>query len=487
MALADLPDGFVTFTRDEIEKRYKRDYLLRNPEADVVSGQPDLDAKLAADLVLPFYFDAELIADGINEDAARGPRLDLVGARIGRSRGAASGATGYVAVAASAGGGTMQTGDEIENTHTRKKYEAVETKHVDDGEHIKIRAKSKGPETDVEPGAVLRWTSPRPGIGQNATVVEQSDGRGLTGGAEAEGDPRYLDGIREDKQNPANGDNDAELAKVIRKTPDVPVEQVFTYPGIYAGGSSGFTFTVLAPALGASRLPTDLQVQAAWEWIVAQMPGDNSYFPLVPTSQALVLAFAVTWAQGGWADVGPWPAAYADAMVISSASSAAAFIVSGSGTAPVVGNTVGIWDRNTYTLRRKTIATVTGTGPWTITCTTANGASDTSYTPQAGQRLSPWSDNLPAVPAPVLAYMATLGPGELFDPTGIPSEEGRRRLRSPAPPKEWPHDTDGELTVNVQALAEVKSATALAGVGTAVTNSLPPKLLELSDLALYVS
>ncbi len=485
MALADLPNDFVTFSRDQIVERYKRDYLLRNPEADVVSGQPDLDANLAADLVTPTYYDARLIADGINEDAATGPRLDLVGNRIGLPRPAATGASGYVAVSASAGGGTIQKGDELENPQTKKKYEAAETRHRNSGEHIRVRAKSKGPETDVAPGIVLRWTSPRPGIGQNATVVEQSDGRGLSGGAEAQNDERYRATIRERRANPIGGDNTTELSAVIRSTPDVPVEQTFIYPGVYGPGTTAFTFTVLAPRVGSSRLPTDAQVIAALDWVRSQMPGDHQYFPLVPTANALVLALELSWATGGWADAVAWPDAYSRNVKVDSASSPTSFVLSGTGTAPVAGQTVGFWDRNNLVFQRKRFASVTGGGPWTIVCETTNGASDTTYTPQVNQRCSPWSDNLQAVHAPVLAYLATLGVGELFSPSSMPSEEGRGRLREPKNPKAWPYATSSKILVDVAAIDQVQDADAAAGVGSAVTPSLPPKMHELSDLAVY--
>jgi uncharacterized phage protein gp47/JayE len=484
LSLADLPGEFITFTRDELVERYKRDYLLRNPAADVVSGQPDLDAKLAADLVLPVYTDAKLIADGINEDAATGPRLDLVGNRKGVPRGAAAGANGYVAT--TGGVGTIQEFDELENPQTKKKYEAAETRTVDAGSHIRVRAKSKGPETDVAAGAVLRWTSPRPGVGQNATVVEQTGGRGLSGGAEAQNDARYLDSIRERSQNPIGGDNDAEVVAVIRKTPDVPVEQVFTYPAAEGSGTNAFTFTVLAPSLGASRLPTDAQVTAALEWLESQMPGDHNQFPMVPTSVALVLAFEVSWATGGWAQSTPWPEAYSDNVAVASATSPTSFVLSGSGDSPVVGQVVAFWDRTTRKFQRKQFATVTGfASPWTVTCTVENAASDTTYTPAVGQRPSPWSDKLAAVPKPVLEYMAKIGPGEMFATNEIPNEEGRRRIREPRAPKAWPFAITNKVTTDLAGIPEVGDATALAGVGTTVSPGYPPRMLELSDLALY--
>lgn len=484
MGLLDLPDGWTSPTRDELIDRYKRDVALLNPEADVTTGQVDMDARLMADIAAPLYSDAALIAEGINEDEATGERLDRAGDRIGLKRGQATGASGYVAVEAAAGGAFVLTGTELQNKQTKLRYEFAETKRVSDGDHVRVRARDTGPNTDVPPGTVLAVTNPPPGLGQLVTVVEQSDGRGLTGGAEKQGDPRYLETIRDRKQNPIGGDNDAEIADVLRRTPDVPVEQVFTYPGAYAGGSTAFTFSVLAPKLGASRLPTDAQLQAAWEWLNAQMPGHSSYFPITPVRQDLVLAFAVTWATGGWQDATPWPAAYANGVVISAAAGPLNFTVSGGSVAPVAGNTLAVWDTAVYTLRRKTVLSVTGSGPWTIVCDTANGASDTTYTPAVGQRVSPWADNLLAVPAPVLSYLATIGPGELFDTSGALAE-GRRRKRFPPAPKFWPFTTSSKVTTDLAALPQVGDATAKTGIGVTVAPALPMKFLELSDLALY--
>lgn len=489
MAIADLPEGFVTFQRDEITTKILRDIKLRNPDADITSGQPVLDAALLADALLPVYSDAKLVADGINEDEATGARLDRVGERIGVPRGEAAGASGYVAVTAASGGGTIQQGDELENPHTRLRYEAALTLHRLDGEHIRVRAKSTGPGTDLGPGVVLRWTAPRPGIGANVTVVEQSGGRGLTGGADVESDPQYLERIRDRKRNPVAGDNDAEIVKVLLECPDLAIEQVFTYPAYLGSGTHAWTFTVLASELGASRIPSTTQLQAALAWLIAQMPGDHNYFPLdiVATDRDFVLSIRWSETAAGWLDNHPFPAA--SGVTISAATDALTFSVSGGSVAPVVGQTIAVWDKPKRAWRKKRIATVTGSGPWVLTCTTANGASDSSYTPVVGQLVSPWSESLPILVKPTLEHFASLGPGELYATVNpyeeTRPEEGRRRRREPRNPSAWPSRTSDSLLSDIGALVEVDSYSTASSFTLDVDFGIPPNMWVLDDFAVY--
>jgi uncharacterized phage protein gp47/JayE len=493
LAIEDLPDGFITFTRDELVEKYKRDLLLRNPGADVTSGQPDLDARLIADQLLPVYSDARLIVDGINEDAAVGIRLDRVGARISLPRRGASGSSGFVAVQASAGGGTIEEGRELTNRSTRYRYEAAETKHVNNGDAIRIRALDTGPNTDVAPGVVLQWEDPPPGIGQYATVNQQSGGRGLTGGAAEENDARYLERIRAKKKNPAAGDNDAEVAEVLMETPGVPIEQVFTYPGFWGPSSHGYTFTVLPSRLGASRIPTLAQLQAAHAWLVAQMPGDHGYFPLDIVAQDLIVRLTVQWSteSPGWADVTPWPKTTDNVagVQINVATSPTAFVLGLSNVAPVVGQTIALYDKANLRFVRKRLLTVSGAlpGPYTVTCDTTNGASDTTYTPIVGQKVSPWSDSMDAPLEPLFTYLGTLGPGEAFVFGTNAPEDGRRRHRVPRPPKSYPFSTSARLLVGIAALNEVFDVNDVDGAAETVTAGIMPKMLELSDLAFYGS
>ena len=73
---------------------------------------------------------------------------------------------------------------------------------------------------------------------------------------------------------------------------------------------------------------------------------------------------------------------------------------------------------------------------WDITVDTTNSVSDTSYTPVAGQYVSPWSDSLDTLVPPVEAYMSVLGPGEQFASFADP---GARQRRNPPSPASYPN------------------------------------------------
>lgn len=489
MAVEDLPREPFGFTRDELEQQYKRDYSLINPEADVTSGQPDLDARLNADQLLPIYADIDLVIDGINEDASVGTQMDRVGARIKLPRGGSTGASGYVTITAAAGGANI-TKDvhQLINLKTRLRYVADETVHRENGESVRVRSLDVGPNTDVDPGVVLQWTNPPPGIGQFATVTEQGGERGLTGGALDETDPHYLLRIRQRKGNPPAGDNVAELVDAIEKTPGVPVEQVFVWKAPYGPGSTAYTFTVLPPSAGASRIPTEAQLQKSYEWIVSQFPGDAGYFPLLPSSQPVTLAFYVAWVSGTWFDSTPWPELANDEVVVADVTSATEFeLEASSGGPPIVGSTIAFWDATEAKFRKKTVLTVAGTGPWSITCDTTNSASDTVYIPQVGQLVSPWADNLDRAAAAVLAHMGKLGPGELFDLEDLEEflAEGRSRVRWPRAPKAWPYEITTRVLTEIDDLPEVLEAVGFTGLDAVANPALPPNQLELTDLAFY--
>jgi uncharacterized phage protein gp47/JayE len=508
MALDDLPGEFITPKREEIVIKYKRDYALRNPDADVAEGsQPDLDARTEADTLVPVYSDARLIADGINEDDATGARLDRVGARYGKARGKKTGATGYVAVATASGGGNVEVGDALKNAATNIRYEAAETKHVNDGEHIRVRGFDKGPKTNVDAGVVLQWSSPRPGISQNATVVAQTDGSGLSGGADEESDERYRESIRKRRRNPPASGNDAHVIETIRETPDVPIEEVFTFAAVFGGGSHAFTFTTLPSEPGASRLPTAAQLETAYAYLVGQFPGDGSYFGMAIIASALDVIVGIDWDQEatGWADAVTWPPYYATtvgggapgAVVVTSATSATAFVLRTNNDdytnvkQPVVGQHLAFWDSRVRptgrVFRKKTILTVTGTGPWTVTCDTANGASDTSYTPVVGQRAMPWSDSLPDVEDAVVEAFDAFGPYELY--ATLPGD-GRKQRRFPRPPKEFPQSFENQRVTNpVGIIDAVQAVTIKETVGSTTpavgTPGVSVNLLTLGYVSVF--
>jgi len=171
------------------------------------------------------------------------------------------------------------------------------------------------------------------------------------------------------------------------------------------------------------------------------------------------------------------------------ATDALTFQVFGGAVAPVVGQTIALWDKAARTFRRKRVLTVTGVGPWNLVCTAANGASDQSYTPVVGQGVSPWSDSLEALVEPVLEHFATRGPGELFlifdQYTETRPQEGRRRRREPRSPIEWPNRTDSEVFVDLQALVEVETIVPPENWTITIDPVIPPMMWVLDDFVVY--
>jgi hypothetical protein len=496
MALEDLPGELVTPTRADIVAKYQRDAKLRNPASETGPGtQPELDGRLIADHLLPVYGQAITVANGTNEDAATGPRLDRVGARWGVPRPKARGARGHVKVSASASGGTIQAGTECKSRQTNRKYEAAETRSLQDGQHIAIRGIDTGPSTDLPPGSVLQWSSPPNGIGALATVVAQADGSGLSGGADVAIDGIYQPLIKERRTNPPASANDAQIRDILSRTPDVPIEKVYTYPCVLGPSSTAFTFTVTASKVGASRRPTTVQLQAALAQLLSELPPDSA-FPLEMLSDPFDLALEIEWSGSvrGWTDSSPWPRRYTGApgaIVVDTVTSATSFVLKTSDSnysgvvQPVVGQTIGVWDSGNFRFRRKQIKSFTGTGPWSVVFETANGASDTNYAPTTGQKVFPWSESAPTLVDAVLGYLATFGPGEMF--ASFPGDD-RRQRRQPLPGKSYPQKITAALTTPVIALDAVQDAAIVEGSGETPALGTPGvdvSLLELGNFCLF--
>jgi uncharacterized phage protein gp47/JayE len=497
MALDDLPGTLEVPTRDEIATAFRRDYGIVSPESDTTDGtQPDVLAKTVAITLLPIYSDAVLIANGINEDNATGKRLDRVGARYGVPRPQAVGASGYVFV--NANSGTIQADDEIKNRQTSKRYRAATATPVVDKSPVFIIGRDTGPATNLPEGTTLQWSSPRPGIGQTATVATG----GLTGGADVADDATYLALIQEARRNPANADNDAAIQKAVRETPGIAIAAVFSYPGIFGPGTYGYAFLLATPAGSdpALRIPNTAQRATVAAWVTGQLGGADSYFCLQVAASLTDITFRAVWDPGarGWLDSVPWPAykpagnvGTAGTVYVSAGVSPTQFTLStdnsyySDAVQPQVAQSIGLWDSAALLFRKKTITSVTGTGPWTITTDpTGLSGSDTTFTPFLGNRAMPWSDSLVDFGKPVIAYFNNFGPGEQFASFSL---DGRRQRRNPAPPKKYPQQISTDAIVPILALPSIQSATLVEGVAPVPvgTPGISVYLRTLNQLAVF--
>lgn len=437
MPIDQLPSRIVTPTRAQIRQQYLRNYKLRLPQADTADGtQPAIDADTFADTATPLYANAVIVGNNTTRKTKTGQALDDEAEALGTRRLPAEGASGFVEVRASVGGGVILAGSEC--TIAGKRYACALTRLYHDGDPVPISGIDTGPSTNQPAGATLAWTSQPLGIGPNASVLAQADGSGLTGGHEVESDDELRDRLNYLAANPPASGNDAEYQDLVLKTPGLSVEAVFTHPAILGPGTKAIVFTVRPSTLGGSRIPNGAQIAKVLAWLTGQMPADDVIFLGTILGYPVTLALRVTWAQGatGWTDAQPFPT-YASPMVaVRAAASPTTFRLANIVLAPQPGQTIGFYDGINRKFQRKKILTVTPVGADVdITCDTTNNASDTTYVPYVGQPCSPWSESLDALVPTIARQYARLGPGEqrasFFDP-------GLRQRRSPMSPQFWP-------------------------------------------------
>lgn len=485
----DLTAELAVETRDETRRKYLRDYSLVEPDADTREGSlPYVYASAIADTMVGTHATARILANATLITRSGGKRLDAVLGELGLTRLPAQGARGYVSVTTVTGGAAIYAGRRLEHKPTGLYFECSTTGTYDDDTAVPIVALDTGPQTSLEADAVLQWVDPPPGVGPFAVVLESSNGQGLTGGREEETDEEFaLRGI-EEQSNPAASGNESDYLKKIEDVAahGVPVAKGFVYPAWDGTGTIACAFVVKRDRNGGSRIPTAAQLATVHGYIEGIFPGDDHAAMMDVISEPVAVQLRVAWRSkaDSYVDLSPWPQS-SQGMAITAVTSATEFEVTGTGTAPQVGQTIGIFDLEEQVFRRKKIATVTGSGPWTITCETSNNASDLTYTPTVGQIPSPWSDSLDSLVPAVVDHFDTMGPGEIFD-TFV--DTGKRQRRIPLPP-DWPSQLDNNLITGVRLVAGVSDVEVLSpSLPSAVSTGTPGvavSMLELGDLAVF--
>jgi uncharacterized phage protein gp47/JayE len=512
MPIDDLTGELTTTTREAEKFRWLRDYQYYKPEDSIAPGtEPYIQGSTMADFVMPLYSDLSKIAKAQDPGQLTGKQLQIAAEPvIGAKRGAV-GASGSVTIHTSVGGTTIYRGDEFKIGDIR--YECAETKLYTDGQAVAILAIDTGPTTNQLAGAAGSWTLPRPGCVAAAVVLAQQNGSGLTGGRGAETDDQYRDRYLNALADPPGGGNDAQVRQLAENAEltGVAVQKAFTYPAIYGSGTCGVAFLMSPTVVGGSRVPTDAQIGLVMAAVSGSLPSDL-YYGIRVVASTVAVAIRVTWDSSapGWIDTVPWPSIpsgtdeVAQAIVIPSGSSPTATtfqLASRNGSytgliAPSIGKRIALYNSASGTFVRKTIASVSGTGPWTIVCDTSNQASDTTYVPTALTRASPWSDSLQSsatadptkdLVKSILTYFDSLGPGEMFSTFFDP---GWRQRRQPA--------ASAAMYPSIITSAGLTDAASVAGVTTDATPIVPTLpyatpvgspgtyvyLKQLSDLAI---
>lgn len=472
-------------TRQELVRRYERDYLLRNPEARVGENTlPGIDARVLADQLLPIYAEAVRLSTARDLDSTTGAELRAWAGDLGLPEMLpATGASGAVTVTTSAGGATILAGAKLRHTPTGRLYAALLTGIAVTGDYVPIVGVSTGPATDLPPGTLLDWVAPPLGLGQVSVVVEQGDGTGLSGGRNEETDEEIRARIRAELAEPALAGNAAEYRSQALKTPGLPMQAAFAYPAVLGPGTIGLAFTLRPGKTGASRRPNATQIALVRAHLVGVMPADDGLFMYALLDDPVDLALRVRWKRGavGWANADPWPTATADVFVDGAVTpTARTFRLTPTGAAlpPRAGHILAFWDLAATAFVRKTIGTVTPvSGSWDITVDEAG--SDLVYVPGADDRPCPWSDSLSVLVRPMIAEFDKLGPST------HPSFDygGTRRQREPAGYEAYPYELSGRILIPLYSLPSVDDVRVVSpALPRATASGTPGSIAYLASL-----
>jgi uncharacterized phage protein gp47/JayE len=489
-------------TRANYEENYLRAVRMRNPNAKTGPDEYySVQARNLADQLATISASAVVIAGNISLRDMTGSQLDNAGRPVsqgglGVPRPAAVGANGYLTISTVASGTDITVGMLLTTTAGVTYTVATGASgHYTDGTQFAVVCAETGPETNLDAGTVLTWSSPAAGCFAPAVVFAQPDGSGLIGGREALGDDDYRELLADAQANPAASSNDAELQRQIQysRGHGVAVKRAFTYPCCLGPSTTGFAFVLEGGPKYGSRIPSSAQINlvAAWVELVSQSTDMLWKFPLIvdPVS----LSFQLKWLNNGWVDPIQWPPyiALASRYLVSGTPTPTIFTVScadsvyTSRAIPVVGQRLGLFDKETGEFVLKTIKSFTGTGPWTITCETLANASDLVYTPLVGQWVSPWSPSLQSAADIALKHINAFGPGEMI--SSLPGD-GIRMTRSPKPSTgKWPYEMDSQLEGDISRLPTVQRANHVDGADyvTTVGDGTHVHLASLFDLGFY--
>lgn len=492
----------VVKSREDWRDYWLKCYKNRNPDADVGPGSYAwLRASVLAESLTVMSATALAISDSIPLDNMTGSQLD---AKYGNKlpRNLESNASGYITISTGSAGSNIHQGDLLTHSATRNMYAVTSvTATYLNATQLAVESVDPGLGQNLTPGQVLQWVSPRAGCYSTATVFQAPDGQGIVGGRATESDDEYRERIRAFNASPIGHGNEGDVMALIEATREhgVPVEKGFVWPAILGDGTLCYTFTVRRDNYWESRLPSSTQITEVFDYISGKLPGDFAITPanIDPWNTKVSLSVSLDPRYGQWADIAPWPVYVSTtngAYVIGTVTSALAFTIVtdnatyGGTTAPVPGNTIAVFDSAKGAFRRKKILTVGGAGPWTITCDGTANQSDTTYTPVAAQRVSPWFDAINDCAASAGQHIAKLGPGEIVSSANLP-EDGTRMARQPKPySNQWNNSItpdiafDVKATVTPIATCELLSASpATAQLGSVSTLNL----LTLTDLSIH--
>lgn len=514
---------FVTFRRGEIREGILREFreglrLLPDPE----TGQEFTEDKLrratmrgsrfwreadAVDLVgLGFQKRAEFLAQQTRIDRAGSGWLRNYHAPLwGETYLEAFGGSGHI-LASGIAGTTWQGSTTLADPFAQlaldsagNRYQVVVTGSASGAgtASLLVLAIDGGEATNLPSGSVLRWVSPPPGSSGEATVTDDFSG-GFAAETDADFAARLAARVR---HKPASG-NWAHFRAFAREASNA-VEDAFVYPVAFHAGSVLIAVTrkrgdVTGPD---ARIPDINALTAVRSRLVPPgspvVPGRVHVVVVPPVAEPTDLVVRLAQPLGstaGWTDLSPFPPIDGtDAVAITLLDDQTHFEVttSGAGQLPLGATSSSevhlmVWDTSTSRFVVLAVETVedTGAGVYAVTLATAP-----SKTLAVGDWISPEMGPRNDLAEGLVAYLDSLGPGEVIDLET--DDRAVRCYRNPVPSEEYPARAgQSAITFISEALGTAVADATLASISVS-TPSVPadpidgPSLIVAGRFAVY--
>jgi uncharacterized phage protein gp47/JayE len=290
-----------------------------------------------------------------------------------------------------------------------KKYRTIQINVVANGASITLLSVETGAATVLATGSQITWDSAEIASLLNPAIVEAP---GIRGGADTDDDEDIRRRLLDRLAAQAIGGNGASLKGWAEET-SASIQSAHVYQAIR--GPASVDIAILGST--GDRTLSGTIVDEARANVAAKMPGgvvSINLTTVVPEELDIVfttrlpLPASAGGTGGGWRDAVPWPADAVKVTVIAGVN----FTVNGN-TAPIDGQSIGLWDRSDVDapiMRERMVTSVSGSiGAWVITLSGAN-----SFV-EVGDYVSAGASNLVNYAATAYAQFLLLGPGEKTD------------------------------------------------------------------------
>jgi hypothetical protein len=367
-----------------------------------------------------------------------------------------------------------------------KKYVTIQVEAgVTNGDEIDMQSVESGADTVLSVGDQITWDSAGIAALLNpATVVS-----GFDDGSDTDDDEDIRRRLLDRLAAQAVGGNGASLKEWAEET-SASIAAAYVYQGIRGPASVDIA---IGSDVGDRTLSGTI-VDDSRSNVVANMPGGvvsvnlTTWFPQeldIVLGAKLPLPATAGGTGGGWRDAVPWPA---EITQITAMGGGPTYTVD-STAAPVVGQSIGLWNRSDPEdpiMEERTVASVSGSaGAWVLTLTGANAFV------AVGDYVSAGATNLVGYAASAYAQFLLLGPGEKTDnPDLLP-----RSARYPSPEVSGPYDLttrqiaevmneyDEMSDLRYEATYETGGVTPRTSPSIPNTTSQPPRVLVCKKLA----